>query len=80
MAVAALCLAAFFLFLNRTKLGTWIRAVRHDPETATSLGERRQLVIVDVEGRRFLLGVTQSTVALVTELQAAPPVAEVPRV
>lgn len=37
-AFAALCLAAFFLFLNRTKLGTWIRAVRHDPETATSLG------------------------------------------
>ena len=37
-AFAALALAAFFLFLNRTKLGTWIRAVRHDPETATSLG------------------------------------------
>ena len=37
-AFAALFLVAFFLFLNRTKLGTWIRAVRHDPETATSLG------------------------------------------
>jgi branched-chain amino acid transport system permease protein len=35
---AALCLVAFFLFLNRTKLGTWIRAVRHDAETATALG------------------------------------------
>jgi branched-chain amino acid transport system permease protein len=35
---AVLCLVAFFLFLNRTKLGTWIRAVRHDPETATALG------------------------------------------
>lgn len=35
---AVLFLAAFFLFLTRTKLGTWIRAVRHDPETATALG------------------------------------------
>ena len=35
---AAACLAAFFVFLKRTKLGTWIRAVRHDPETATALG------------------------------------------
>jgi len=37
-AFATLCLIAFFLFLTRTKLGTWIRAVRHDPETATALG------------------------------------------
>jgi branched-chain amino acid transport system permease protein len=35
---AALCLVAFFLFLNGTKVGTWIRAVRHDAETATALG------------------------------------------
>lgn len=48
-------------------------------ETATSLGERRQLVVVAVEGRRFLLGVTQMNVSLVTELQHAPPVSEVPR-
>lgn len=37
-AFAALCLIAFFAFLTRTKLGTRIRAVRHDPETATALG------------------------------------------
>jgi branched-chain amino acid transport system permease protein len=36
--LAAGCLLVFFLFLNRTKLGTWIRAVRHDRETATALG------------------------------------------
>ena len=41
-------------------------------ETAISLGERRQLVIVAVEGRRLLLGVTSAQVTLVTEL-AAPP-------
>ena len=57
-----------FLVLLSTRFG----------RLAASLGERRQLVIVDVEGRRFLLGVTQSTVALVTELQPAPPVTEAP--
>jgi flagellar biogenesis protein FliO len=40
-------------------------------ETAVSLGERRQLVIVSVEGRRLLLGVTAGQVSLVTELSAA---------
>lgn len=35
---AAICLLGFFVFLKHTKLGTWIRAVRHDPETATALG------------------------------------------
>ncbi len=38
-------------------------------ETALSLGERRSLVIVSVEGRRLLLGVAPASVALVTELQ-----------
>jgi flagellar protein FliO/FliZ len=42
-------------------------------ETAVSLGERRQLVVVAVEGRRLLLGVTAAQVALVTELQAQAP-------
>ncbi len=42
-------------------------------ETAVGLGDRRQLVIVAVEGRRLLLGVTPMQVALVTELAAAGP-------
>lgn len=37
-------------------------------ETAVGLGDRRQLVIVAVEGRRLLLGVTPMQVSLVTEL------------
>lgn len=37
-AFAAAAIVAFFLFLSRTTLGTWIRAVRHDRETATALG------------------------------------------
>lgn len=35
---AAAAIVVFFLFLSRTRLGTWIRAVRHDRETATALG------------------------------------------
>jgi flagellar protein FliO/FliZ len=38
-------------------------------EKAVPLGERRQLVIVSVEGRRLLLGLTPAQVSLVTELQ-----------
>jgi flagellar biosynthetic protein FliO len=41
-------------------------------ETAVALGERRSLVIVAVEGRRLLLGLTPTTMALVTELQTPP--------
>lgn len=37
-ALAIIVLSGFFVFLNFSRLGTWIRAVRHDPETATALG------------------------------------------
>jgi len=40
-------------------------------ETAVSLGDRRSLVIVGVEGRRLLLGLTPGSVSLVTELGAS---------
>jgi flagellar biosynthetic protein FliO len=39
-------------------------------ETAIPLGDRRSLVIVAVEGRRLLLGMTQTSISLVTELRA----------
>jgi flagellar biosynthetic protein FliO len=39
-------------------------------ETAVPLGDRRSLVIVAVEGRRLLLGLTPAQVSLVTELAA----------
>lgn len=42
-------------------------------ETAVPLGERRSLVVVSVEGRRLLLGLTPQSVGLVTELKALPP-------
>ena len=37
-------------------------------ETAVPLGERRSLLIVAVEGRRLLLGLTPGQITLVTEL------------
>ncbi|MGE0706220.1 MAG: FliO/MopB family protein [Vicinamibacterales bacterium] len=41
-------------------------------ESALSLGERRSLVIVAVEGRRLLLGLSPTHVSLVTELGKGP--------
>jgi flagellar biosynthetic protein FliO len=41
-------------------------------ETAVSLGERRSLVVVAIEGRRLLLGLTPMQVTVVTELSAVP--------
>lgn len=38
-------------------------------ETAVPLGERRSLVIVAVEGRRLLIGLTPASVSLVTSLE-----------
>jgi len=43
-------------------------------ETAVSLGERRSLVVVAIEGRRLLLGLTPTQVSVVMELTAAAPV------
>jgi flagellar protein FliO/FliZ len=39
-------------------------------ESAVPLGERRSLVIVTVEGRRLLLGMTPTSISLVTELRS----------
>lgn len=37
-AASIAAIGGFFVFLHRTKLGTWMRAVRFDPETATAMG------------------------------------------
>ena len=42
-------------------------------ETAVPLGERRSLVVVSVEGRRILLGMTPGQISLVTELAPVAP-------
>jgi flagellar protein FliO/FliZ len=41
-------------------------------ESAVPLGSQRSLVIVSIEGRRLLLGLTPMQVSLVTELSASP--------
>jgi flagellar protein FliO/FliZ len=42
-------------------------------ETAVPLGERRSLVVVAVEGRRLLLGLTPGQISVVTELAPQAP-------
>jgi flagellar protein FliO/FliZ len=58
--------------LKRSRLALGRNRDRIAIETACSIGERRSLVIVGVEGRRLLLGVTPGQVSLITELGAAP--------
>ena len=66
-AVLALLVAASWLL----RRGTFIRRSKQavTVETAVALGERRSLVIVAVEGRRLLIGLTPAQISLVTELQ-----------
>src|SRR5262245_49663350 len=72
--------AGFFVVLALLALCAWLlkrtvaarrAAGAMHVETALSLGERRSLVIVTVEGRRLLLGTAPNYVSLVTELGAA---------
>src|SRR4029079_2907159 len=37
-ALSIAALVAFFLFLQHTTIGTWMRAVRHDRDTAIAMG------------------------------------------
>jgi flagellar protein FliO/FliZ len=79
-AIAGLLIVLGLLFAlawlaRRGKLrlpGARVRAVV-SVEAAVPLGDRRSLVVVAVEGRRLLLGLTPAQVSLVTELAAAPP-------
>lgn len=44
-------------------------------EATVPLGERRSLMVVAIEGRRLLLGLTPAQISLVTELASTPPFA-----
>jgi flagellar biosynthetic protein FliO len=63
--VIALLAAVAYLLRRASPRG---RSHMMSVETALSLGERRSLVIVAVEGRRLLLGMTPTSVGLVAEL------------
>jgi branched-chain amino acid transport system permease protein len=62
-ALSLAALAAFFLFLKHTKIGTWKRAVRHDRETATAMGIPAQRVFIFTFGIGFALAAFGGVVA-----------------
>jgi len=69
--LAALAAAAWWL---RRRVGAVAGArATLSVESAISLGERRSLVIVTVEDRRLLLGLTPSQVSFVAELRPGFP-------
>ncbi len=61
--IAIVALAGFFVFLHRTKLGTWMRAVRHDRDTAIAMGVPAQRVYVLTFGIGFALAALGGVVA-----------------
>lgn len=63
-------LALLAWVLKRATVGRRAAGTMH-VETALSLGERKSLVIVTVEGRRLLLGTAPNHVSLVAELGPA---------
>jgi branched-chain amino acid transport system permease protein len=62
-AVAILAIGGFFLFLNHTKLGTWMRAVRHDRDTAVAMGIPAGRIYVLTFGIGFALAAFGGAVA-----------------
>jgi branched-chain amino acid transport system permease protein len=63
--IAVLAIAGFFLFLHRTKFGTWMRAVRQDKEMAIAMGVPANRVFVVT----FALG---TAMAMLGGVVAAP--------
>lgn len=61
--VAIVAIAAFFLFLHRTKFGTWMRAVRQDREMAIAMGVPSQTVFVVTFGLGTALAMLGGVVA-----------------
>jgi branched-chain amino acid transport system permease protein len=61
LSVAAL--GAFFLFLQHTKVGTWMRAVRHDRDTAIAMGIPAKRIYILTFGIGFALAAFGGAVA-----------------
>jgi branched-chain amino acid transport system permease protein len=62
-AVAVVALAGFFVFLHHTRLGTWMRAVRHDRDTAIAMGVPAHRVYVFTFAIGFALAALGGVVA-----------------
>lgn len=60
---SVVAIGAFFVFLRKTKLGTWMRAVRHDRDTATALGIPTQMVFMITFGLGFAMAAMGGVVA-----------------
>jgi len=78
LGATALVLGLLLLLAWAVRRGSLLRPTRLRGsdvrvETAVPLGERRSLVVVAVDGRRLLLGLTPMQVTLVAELRAAAP-------
>jgi flagellar protein FliO/FliZ len=73
--VAVMLVMVGFLWLLKRGTFTAMSRGKGQPlaiESAMSLGDRRSLVIVSVEGRRLLLGLSPTQVSLLTELTHRP--------
>jgi branched-chain amino acid transport system permease protein len=62
-AVAIVAIAAFFVFLHKTKFGTWMRAVRQDREMAIAMGVPAQTVFIVTFGLGTALAMLGGVVA-----------------
>jgi len=76
--IGLLLLFAWALRRGVLRIGPRVPRTHIVVETAVTLGERRSLVIVAVEGRRLLLGLSGGGIALLTELAPAKPDGGVP--
>lgn len=62
-AVSIIAIAGFFLFLHRTRFGTWMRAVRQDREMAIAMGVPSQTVFIVTFGLGTALAMLGGVVA-----------------
>jgi branched-chain amino acid transport system permease protein len=62
-ALSIAALVAFFLFLQHTTIGTWMRAVRHDRDTAIAMGIPAKRIYVLTFGIGFALAAFGGAVA-----------------
>lgn len=62
-ALSILAITAFFMFLHKTKFGTWMRAVRHDREAALLMGIPAERVFLMTFAIGFALAALGGVVA-----------------
>ena len=58
-----IAIGSFFIFLKSTKLGVWMRAVRHDRDTATTMGIPTQKVYLFTFGIGFAMAAVGGVIA-----------------